>query len=103
MPKDKSLPEASAKISVSIIAAAGAAATIRPPQKKPTPMTDAQTLQAVKDFIGTTYSPAVKEKIKTITHRPVIGPGDFSTREFNPNRINLHTNAKGMIEGCRFG
>ena len=66
-------------------------------------MTDAQTLHVVKDFTGTTYSPAVKAKIKEITHRPVIGPGDLSTRELNPNRITLRTNAQGVIEGCSFG
>ncbi|MFF7063690.1 hypothetical protein [Pseudomonas sp. NPDC008258] len=110
MPKDESQHNVNPMASIAIIA--GGAAMVqppkrprppKPPKKEPTPMTDAQTLLAVKDFIGTTYSPAVKEKFKEITHRPVIGPGDISTRELNPSRITLRTNAQGVIEGCSFG
>ncbi|WP_338745624.1 hypothetical protein V3D52_27355 [Pseudomonas putida] len=106
MLKDKSLDNATTKAGFGSIGGGGAAVAKPQPQKpekEPPPLTDEQVLKAIQSIIGTFFTPAVKVNIEAITHRPVIGPGDLSTRELNPNRITLRTNAQGVIEGCSFG
>ncbi|MDV9033733.1 I78 family peptidase inhibitor [Pseudomonas sp. RAC1] len=68
-----------------------------------TAMTDTQVNEAMQSLIGKTYTDAIRDELKQTTGRPVTGPADIVTRELNPQRINLRTDAQGVISGVDFG
>ncbi|MFV3381889.1 MULTISPECIES: I78 family peptidase inhibitor [Pseudomonas] len=66
-------------------------------------MTNEEVLQALSHLIGSRYAPSIKDEISAITLRPrVVGPGEMSTREFDPMRIHIQADANGIIEGFAF-
>lgn len=67
-------------------------------------MTNEEITRALQFLVGTRYVPAVKTYIAELTGRPRInGPGDFSSREIDLNRITLHTDSAGLITHVSFG
>ncbi|MBX8521208.1 hypothetical protein K5D33_04675 [Pseudomonas cichorii] len=67
-------------------------------------MTNEQITQALQYLIGTRYLPSLKAYISELTDRArVLGPGDFSTREFDLNRVQINTDQAGLISSFTFG
>ncbi|NIE76565.1 hypothetical protein F3J44_16230 [Pantoea sp. Tr-811] len=66
-------------------------------------MNNDEVLQALAHLVGTDYDDAVKDTITSLTGRArVVGPRDFSTREFDPNRIHVTVDGQGRIKGFEF-
>ncbi|RRV09147.1 hypothetical protein EGJ27_05080 [Pseudomonas sp. v388] len=67
-------------------------------------MTNEQITQALQFLIGSRYVPSIKTYISELTGRArVLGANDVSTREFDLNRIHVHTDDAGLISGFTFG
>lgn len=67
-------------------------------------MTNEEVLVKIAELIGTLYSEDTKRRITECTARTrVVGPKDFTTKEFDENRINVIAGGNGLIEGFRFG
>lgn len=66
-------------------------------------MTNEEVLQALSHLLGSRYAPSIKDEISAITLRSrVVGPSEMSTHEFDPMRIHIQADAKGIIEGFAF-
>ncbi|MDZ3994699.1 I78 family peptidase inhibitor [Pseudomonas sp. Teo4] len=66
-------------------------------------MNNEQALQALAHLIGTPYEPSVKNTIAEITGRTrIVGPKEISTKEYDPDRIHINTDANGLIQGFSF-
>jgi hypothetical protein len=67
-------------------------------------MTNEQVLDALRPLIGTCYVVSVKACITELTGRNrVVGVGEISTKELDPNRINIVGDDNGRITGFHFG
>ncbi|GFM88291.1 hypothetical protein PSCICO_36900 [Pseudomonas cichorii] len=67
-------------------------------------MTNEQITQTLQYLIGTRYIPTIKAYISELTGRArVLGPDDFSTREFDLNRVQVNTDQAGLISSFTFG
>ncbi|WP_263261920.1 I78 family peptidase inhibitor [Pseudomonas sp. RIT-PI-S] len=66
-------------------------------------MTNEQIIETLQPFVGTPYAPGVKAAIGDLTGRSrVVGPREFTTREFDPQRIHILVDASGTITGFTF-
>ena len=66
-------------------------------------MTNDDVKQALAHLVGATYVPELKDTICAITGRSrVVGPTDMCTREFDPTRIQIRTDANQVIQGFEF-
>lgn len=53
-------------------------------------MTNEEVLQALQHLNDTRYVPSVKPYIAEMSGRAlVVGPGEMSTRDYNPERIHI--------------
>ncbi|MHC6228051.1 I78 family peptidase inhibitor [Pseudomonas sp. X10] len=67
-------------------------------------MTNEEALQALETLIGTPYEPSVKATISELTGRlRVVGPSEFTTREYDLQRITIVVDEDDAIQGFRFG
>jgi len=63
-------------------------------------MTNDDVKQALAHLVGAPYVPELKDTICAITGRSrVVGPTDMCTREFDPTRIQITTDANQVIQG----
>jgi len=63
-----------------------------------------EVLTCIGRLIGTRYVPTVKAYISELTGRQrVVGIGEMSTREMDPQRVNISGNEAGLISGFHFG
>ncbi|PVZ15330.1 MULTISPECIES: I78 family peptidase inhibitor [unclassified Pseudomonas] len=54
-------------------------------------------------LVGTVYTSHTKATISALTGRlRVVGPGEISTREFDPQRIHIQADDQGRILGFVF-
>ncbi|MDI9776968.1 MULTISPECIES: hypothetical protein [Pseudomonas] len=66
-------------------------------------MNNDEVLQTLAHLIGTPYEPSVKEIIRELTGRTrIVGPNEFSTRDFDSNRIHIRADANQLITGFAF-
>ncbi|MNN15821.1 Peptidase inhibitor I78 family protein [compost metagenome] len=67
-------------------------------------MNNDEVLQALSHLVGTAYEPSLKDVMSEITGRArIVAPGDASTLEYDMTRIEIVTDAKGLIERFIFG
>ncbi|MFA0996910.1 MULTISPECIES: I78 family peptidase inhibitor [Pseudomonas syringae group] len=67
-------------------------------------MTNEVIAQTLQYLVGSRYVPAVKAYISEVTGlQKVIGPGDITTKEFNPMRLHVNVDEAGLISGFSFG
>jgi hypothetical protein len=66
-------------------------------------MNNEQITTLLAYLIGSRYVPSVKAYITELTGRPlVVGPGDVSTMDYNPQRIQVNADNAGRITGFGF-
>ncbi|RMM40061.1 hypothetical protein ALP58_03884 [Pseudomonas savastanoi] len=67
-------------------------------------MTNEVIAQALQYLVGSRYVPTVKAYISEITGlQKVIGPGDITTNDLNPNRLYVNVDKDGLVAGFSFG
>ncbi|WP_440801557.1 I78 family peptidase inhibitor [Pseudomonas syringae] len=67
-------------------------------------MTNEVIAQALQYLVGSRYMPTVKAYISEITGlQKVIGPGDITTKDLNPNRLHVNVDKAGLVSGFSFG
>ncbi|MDU8501761.1 I78 family peptidase inhibitor [Pseudomonas syringae] len=67
-------------------------------------MTNEVITQALQYLVGSRYVSTVKAYISEITGlQKVIGPGDITTHDFNPNRLHVNVDRAGLVSGFSFG
>ncbi|PWB32754.1 hypothetical protein DCO48_12335 [Pseudomonas sp. SDI] len=67
-------------------------------------MSNEEVEAALAHLIGTDYESSLKAEVSTLTGRErVNGPGDFSTKEYDPKRVTLVTDDKNIITRICFG
>ncbi|CAM3615646.1 hypothetical protein D3C76_1141740 [compost metagenome] len=66
-------------------------------------MTNEEALQQIDHLVGTRYVPSVKAYVSELTGRDrVVGINDRSTREYDPERIQIEGDADGKIKSFAF-
>ncbi|UVM55878.1 hypothetical protein LOY37_26735 [Pseudomonas sp. B21-012] len=66
-------------------------------------MTNEEVLQHINHLVGTRYVSSTKAYISELTGRArVVGAGEFSTREYDPSRIQVIANDEGIIQSFHF-
>ncbi|MGF6592479.1 I78 family peptidase inhibitor [Pseudomonas sp. 2835] len=66
-------------------------------------MTNEEVLHHINHLVGTRYVPSAKAYISEMTGRArVVGAGEFSTREYDPSRIQVIANDEGIIQSFHF-
>ena len=66
-------------------------------------MNNDEALQLIKHLIGTRYVPSVKAYLTELTGRERgVGVNDASTKDINPNRIQIRGDEKLCIVGFNF-
>ena len=66
-------------------------------------MNNEEVLQLIKHLIGTRYVPSVKAYITELTGRDrVVGVNEASTKEIDPNRIQIRGDEKLCIVDFQF-
>ncbi|KPX48766.1 Uncharacterized protein ALO68_03292 [Pseudomonas syringae pv. helianthi] len=67
-------------------------------------MTNEVITQTLQYLVGSRYVPTVKAYISEITGlQKVLGPGDMTTHDLNPNRLNVNVDKAGLVSGFSFG
>ncbi|RMO77518.1 I78 family peptidase inhibitor [Pseudomonas syringae group genomosp. 3] len=67
-------------------------------------MTNQVIAQSLQYLVGSRYVPTVKAYISEVTGlQRVIGPGDITTAELDPNRLHVNVDKAGLVSGFSFG
>ena len=67
-------------------------------------MNNEEVLKTLEHLVGMPYEPSIKDTIRALSgHDRVVGPGEFTTREFDPRRITITVDSDKAVQGFRFG
>ena len=64
----------------------------------------AHAIERINHLIGAEYAPTLKGYICEMTHiGRIVGPNEVTTREIDPDRLNVSVDEAGKITGFHLG